>query len=64
MEWFFGIFVLALALYLVPIILIIRSDRTQGGEKWFWVLITLFVSWFAWIAYLLLAPISDKIKKL
>ena len=67
MEWLLGggvLMLLALLAWLLPIILIARSDRTQGGEKLFWVLVTLFVSWFAWIIYLLVAPISKKLEKL
>ncbi|MCB1735517.1 MAG: PLDc N-terminal domain-containing protein [Gammaproteobacteria bacterium] len=55
---------LALVAWLLPIILIARSDRTEGGEKLLWVLVTLFVSWFAWILYLLVAPIGEKLKKI
>ncbi|MCB1738664.1 MAG: hypothetical protein KDI42_11100 [Gammaproteobacteria bacterium] len=67
MEWLLGggvLMLLALLAWLLPIILIARSDRTEGGEKLFWVLVTLFVSWFAWIIYLLVAPISKKLEKL
>ena len=67
MEWLLGggvLMLLALLAWLLPIILIARSDRTEGGEKLFCVLVTLFVSWFAWIIYLLVAPISKKLEKL
>ncbi len=46
--------------WLLPILLIVSSGKTTGGEKLAWVLLILFVSWFAWIFYLLLAPIKKK----
>ncbi|MCP5140990.1 MAG: hypothetical protein H6980_01400 [Gammaproteobacteria bacterium] len=67
MEWLIGsgvMMLVAALVWLLPLILIARSDRTEGGEKLLWLLIVLFVSWFAWIVYLLIAPISDKLKKL
>lgn len=48
-----------LIFWLVPIVLIAKSDRTQGGEKLAWILLIIFVSWLAWIFYLLLAPIKQ-----
>jgi|TARA_Y100001933_G_C18992051_1_gene560986 hypothetical protein len=49
----------ALLIWLLPIILIAGSDRTSGGEKAAWILAVIFVSWFAWIFYLLLAPLKQ-----
>jgi len=46
-------------LWLLPILIIISSRRTSGLEKLAWVLAVIFVSWFAWIFYLLLAPIRS-----
>lgn len=58
-----GIFTLLIILFLVwilPVILIISSSKTRGSEKVAWLLLVVFVSWFALIFYLLLAPISNK----
>lgn len=57
------IFVIALAvlvacIWFYPIVRIAKSNRTEGGEKVAWVLITAFVFWFAWILYKLIAPID------
>lgn len=49
-----------LLLYLLPIIIIALSNRTAGMEKLAWILLVIFVSWFAWIFYALFAPISDR----
>jgi hypothetical protein len=47
-------------LWVLPILIIITSNKTTGGEKVAWVLAVLFISWFAWIFYMLLAPIKTK----
>ena len=41
--------------WLLPILSIVSSSKTTGGEKLAWVLAVVFVSWFAWVFYLLLA---------
>lgn len=46
-------------LWIIPIITISISDRTNGGEKFAWILAVIFVSWFAWVFYLLLAPLKS-----
>lgn len=47
-------------IWLLPFISIISSRKTSGGEKLAWILAVLFVSWFAWIFYLLIAPINKR----
>lgn len=46
--------------WMIPLFSILFSRRTTGGEKLAWILAVLFISWFAWIFYLLLAPIKKK----
>ena len=46
-------------IWLLPILIIASSDRTTGGEKLAWILAIVFLSWFAWIFYALLAPIKE-----
>ena len=53
-----GAILISLFLWLLPIVLIIGSDKTNGAEKLFWLLAVVFVSWFAWILYALLAPLG------
>lgn len=55
-----GIIILLLFIWLLPIVLILRSDKTSGAEKLLWLIAVLFISWFAWILYMLLAPIGYK----
>lgn len=47
-------------IWLLPIIIIAASDRTSGAEKLAWILAIVFLSWFAWIFYFLLAPIKKE----
>lgn len=55
------VFVLLLAIvWWLPVILILRSDKTEGGEKLVWVLLIFFFSWFSWILYAVIAPIGKK----
>jgi hypothetical protein len=46
--------------WIIPILAIGVSDRTSGGEKFAWILAVIFVSWFAWVFYLLLAPLKSR----
>ena len=55
-----GALLLSLFIWLLPIVLIARSDKTGGAEKLVWLWAVLFVSWFAWIFYALLAPLGEK----
>lgn len=47
-------------LWLLPILIIADSDKTTGGEKLAWILAIVFLSWFAWIFYFLLAPLKPR----
>ncbi|MGK0306172.1 MAG: hypothetical protein ACI8UG_001923 [Gammaproteobacteria bacterium] len=58
------IVILLFLFWLIPIILVAKSNRTEGGEKVAWVLLIIFVSWLAWIFYLLLAPLKPEDTKL
>jgi hypothetical protein len=46
-------------IWFFPILLILQSRKTNGAEKLFWILAVVFVSWFAWVFYLLMAPLSE-----
>lgn len=56
---FIGMLLIAIIWWL-PVILILRSDKTSGVEKLVWVLLIFFFSWFSWILYALLAPVGQK----
>ncbi|HEX6994881.1 MAG TPA: hypothetical protein VF339_12120 [Gammaproteobacteria bacterium] len=49
-----------LVIWFLPILIILCSDKTTGGEKLAWILAIVFLSWFAWIFYFLLAPIKPR----
>jgi hypothetical protein len=55
-----GAILLILVIWLIPIFLILTSNKTSGAEKLFWLLAVVFVSWFAWIFYMLLAPLGKQ----
>jgi len=46
-------------IWLLPILIIVASDKTTGAEKLAWILAIIFLSWFAWIFYFLLAPLKE-----
>lgn len=54
------ILIIIAVIWLIPLISIIFSSKTKGSEKLAWVLAVLFISWFAWIFYLLIAPLKQK----
>ncbi|MDT8427534.1 MAG: hypothetical protein RQ757_02075 [Pseudomonadales bacterium] len=49
-----------LFIWALPILLILSSEKTTGAEKTAWILAIIFLSWFAWIFYFLLAPIKPR----
>ena len=49
-----------LFIWLLPMLVIACSDKTTGAEKLAWILAIIFLSWFAWIVYFLVAPIKEK----
>ena len=52
-----GIIVL---IWVIQILSILVSRKTTGSEKLAWLSAVVFISWFAWIFFLLLAPIKKK----
>ena len=47
-------------IWLLPILIILSSRKTAGSEKLAWIFAVIFISWFAFIFYLLLAPLKKK----
>lgn len=54
-----GLLLVAIIWWL-PVVLILRSKKTNGAEKLVWVLLIFFFSWFSWLLYLLIAPVGEK----
>lgn len=46
--------------WLFPLLMILFSSKTRGTEKLGWLLAVLFISWFAWIIYLIVAPVQKR----
>lgn len=45
--------------WLLPIIIVAVSKKeVSGSERLAWILAVIFISWFAWIFFLLLAPVK------
>ena len=55
-----GIGLGCLFIWLLPFLIIATSDKTTGAEKLAWLLAMIFLSWFAWVFYWLLAPLKRK----
>jgi len=55
-----SMFLLIIGLWLAPLLIVGFSSKTNGGEKVAWILAILFISWFAWIFYMLLAPLKHR----
>ena len=51
-----------LIIWFLPILIIACSEKTTGAEKLAWILAIVFLSWFAWIFYFLLAPIKPRLE--
>jgi len=47
-------------IWVCPILIILNSSKTSGAEKLAWILAVIFISWFAWVFYWLLAPLNRK----
>ena len=54
------VLIIMLFIWLLPFLSILFSNKTKGSEKLAWILAVIFISWFAWIFYLLLSPIKKK----
>jgi hypothetical protein len=55
-----GVLLLIAIGWLLPILLILRSNKTTGLEKLLWIVLIFFFSWFSWILYLIIAPVDKR----
>jgi len=51
--------VLIVFIWIFPFLLVFQSNKISGKEKVMWLLSLIFISWFAWVLYLLFAPIGE-----
>jgi hypothetical protein len=54
------VIILFFIFWLAPLVLIYRSEEVGEKERTAWIFATLFVSWFSWVFFLLLAPLKPK----
>ena len=54
-----GFLLVILIIWVLPVFFIGSSSKTTGNEKLAWILMVIFISWFAWVFYLLLAPLKE-----
>ena len=54
------VMIVCVFIWLLPILFIAGSDRTNGREKFACILAVIFITWFAWVFYLLLAPLKSR----
>jgi multidrug transporter EmrE-like cation transporter len=49
--------------YIIPVVVVAKSKRTSGNEKFLWLILVILFSWISFLAFLLAAPIkkSDSI---
>lgn len=62
-DSFFGLlFIIGVigVIWILPILIIMASRTVTTSEKLAWILAVIFISWFAWIFYMLLAPLKKK----
>lgn len=59
-TWSFTVLLTALVIWLLPVLIVASSSRVTGKEKLAWILAILFISWIAFIIYLLIAPIKQE----
>lgn len=57
------VFPFVVILWLIPVVHIGLSGKTSGAEKLAWLLAVIFISWFAWVFFMLLAPLKEKAKE-
>lgn len=55
-----GFILAAIFLYMIPILWVLFSRKVSGVEKLGWVLAILFISWIAWIIFLIVAPVKKR----
>ena len=55
-----GILVVAVLVWLLPIIDIARSSKVDKDEKLIWIFACLALSWFCWILFYALAPLKKR----
>lgn len=57
------VLLILLACYILPIVLIAMSQKTEGFEKLIWIVLTFVFSWLALLAYFIAAPVTKSTRE-
>ena len=52
------IFLVMFTFWIIPVLFVAYSKKVSGKEKLAWILAITFISWFAWLFFVLLAPVT------
>ncbi|TGV19137.1 hypothetical protein E5N72_03240 [Pseudoalteromonas sp. MEBiC 03607] len=55
--------IIVLSAYILPVVIVLNSKRTQGHEKNAWLIGIIFFSWLALVMYLTIIPKHGRVKK-
>jgi hypothetical protein len=55
--------ILLLSAYILPVVMVLNSKRTQGHEKNGWLIGIIFFSWLALVMYFAIVPKHGHVKK-
>ncbi|MCF7519742.1 MULTISPECIES: hypothetical protein [Pseudoalteromonas] len=55
--------IIVLSAYILPVVIVLNSKRTQGHEKNAWLIGIILFSWLALIMYLTIVPKHGHVKK-
>jgi 4-amino-4-deoxy-L-arabinose transferase-like glycosyltransferase len=50
--------------FFLPIILIALSPRTKGTKKFYWILLSIILSWIAYVLFLILTDKAENKKQI
>ncbi|WP_404341494.1 hypothetical protein [Pseudoalteromonas mariniglutinosa] len=55
--------IIVLSAYILPVVIVLNSKRTQGHEKNAWLVGIIFFSWLALLMYMTIVPKHGRAKK-
>jgi len=48
-----------LLVWLLPAIIVMCSSRVHGGEKFGWIVVTVFLTWWAFLAFMIVTTLRN-----
>jgi len=52
--------IIIFVLTVLPVLLVIKSRRSSGGEKWVWIVVTVIFSWIGFLAFILFTKKAEQ----